>query len=84
MLTRSEQSVFKVFRTFMVHSGEMVCFTAPQLQKFRSTLSTLVDKKLLIREQCPGGYSLTEEGFAAMRGRTAAARPALVRSGVRA
>jgi hypothetical protein len=67
MLSRSEKSVLAVFRTFLVQSGEMICFTAPQLQKYGPTLVGLTKKNLVVREQCAGGYSLTREGFAAMK-----------------
>ena len=73
MLSRSERSVLAVFRTFLVHSGEMICFTAPQLQKYSHALTMLAKKNLVLRERCAGGYSLTHAGFAAlMEGKAAA------------
>lgn len=67
MLSRAELSVLSVFRSFLVKTGEMICFTGPQLQKYGPTLAGLAKKNLVVREHCAGGYSLTREGFVAMR-----------------
>jgi hypothetical protein len=76
-LSRAERSVLAVFRTFLVKTGEMICFTGPQLQKYGPTLAGLAKKNLVVREHYAGGYSLTREGFVAMRAGTAGQRARL-------
>jgi hypothetical protein len=74
MLSVAEQSALAVFRSFLVRSGQMVCFPAPQLEKHKATLQRLTEKNLVVREQFAGGYSLTPTGFAAMMDGVRAAR----------
>ena len=66
MLTTSEQRVLRTFRRFLMTPGEMLCFSGPDLQQHQATLELLTSKDLLVKERFKGGYSLTEEGFAAM------------------
>jgi hypothetical protein len=66
MLTASEHAALAVFRSFMVNTGEMLCFHGPQLEKHGATLRTLAEKNLVVKEQFAGGYSLTRAGFEAM------------------
>lgn len=47
--------------------GKMLCFSGPDLERFRSSLNEMTDKKLLVKEKFKGGYSLTRAGFAAMK-----------------
>jgi hypothetical protein len=68
MLSTSEQAALAVFRSFMVNTGEMLCFHGPQLEKHGPTLRQLAEKNLVVKEQFAGGYSLTRAGFEAMAG----------------
>lgn len=47
--------------------GKMLCFSNHALETFDESLAQLADKGLLTQEDFPGGYSLTESGFAAMK-----------------
>lgn len=67
LLSRSEQSVLGTFRQFLTTPGQMLCFYGPNLQKYKTALQQLTEKKLLVKEQFAGGYCLTDAGFAAMK-----------------
>ena len=67
MLSNSEQRVLLTFRRFLMSPGEMLCFYGPNLEQNKTTLELLTDKDLLVKEKFKGGYSLTREGFAAMK-----------------
>lgn len=67
MLSQSEERTLQAFRKYLVTPGEMLCFYGSDLEKHRAALKTLTDKKLLVKERFKGGYSLTHEGFAAMK-----------------
>jgi hypothetical protein len=69
VLTVSENAVMDVFRSYLVGSGQMLCFDTPQLAKHMATLRQLVEKGLVVEEQFAGGFSLTRAGFRLMRGR---------------
>lgn len=45
----------------------MLCFNGAQSSVKEKTLRDLTDRQLLVKEQFAGGYSLTPEGFRAMR-----------------
>jgi hypothetical protein len=45
----------------------MLCFSGPNLKQNKATLALLTDKELLVKEEFKGGYSLTRNGFAAMK-----------------
>ena len=72
MLTAAEESVFKVFRQFLMQQGEMLCFQGPLWEKHKVTLRQLTDREMLFQESFKGGYSLTETGYAAMKSVSAA------------
>lgn len=67
-MSQSDQALLSVFREFLVGQGEMLCFYGPVLEKHREALRRLTDQGLLVKEEFKGGYSLTAQGFAAMRG----------------
>lgn len=67
MLTKSEERVLSIFRQFLVGPGEMLCLNAPQVKTYSSAIKQLIEKGFLQRETFKGGYSLTREGFSAMR-----------------
>jgi hypothetical protein len=66
-LSPAEQTVLGVFRNYMMSPGRMLCFGSADLQTYRVPLAGLTAKGLLVAEKFRGGYSLTNEGFAAMR-----------------
>ncbi|QDS93754.1 hypothetical protein FF011L_25270 [Roseimaritima multifibrata] len=73
-LTTREENVLRVFREFLMRPGQMLCFHGPDLDRHRESLETLTDRDLLVSESFKGGYSLTTEGFEAMKACTS--RPA--------
>ena len=66
-LSSSEHAVLAVFRKYLMSPGKMLCFGNHEMQVFSEPLVELTSKGLLIQESFPGGYSLTELGFAAMK-----------------
>lgn len=66
-LSTAERAVFKVFREYLMRPGEMLCFSGAQASVKEKTLRDMTDRQLLVKEQFAGGYSLTTEGFRAMR-----------------
>jgi hypothetical protein len=58
----------RTFQQFQVNPGQMLCFYGPNLQQFKPALQDLTERELLVEEQFNGGYSLTQAGFAAMKG----------------
>ena len=68
LLSTSEQRVLRTFRRFLMNQGQMLCFSGPNLQLNQKTLELLTHKELLVKEKFKGGYSLTQTGFAAMKG----------------
>ena len=65
--TKSEQSVLKTFREFLMRPGQMLCFYGPELERYRNALKQLTERKLLVKERFKGAYSLTSNGFLAMK-----------------
>lgn len=66
-LTQSEVRALDEFEIFMMKPNQMLCFSGPGLEKHNKALETLSDKNLLFREKPHGAYSLTEEGYSAMK-----------------
>ena len=67
MLSNSEQRVLQTFHEYLMTPGKMLCFSGPDLERFRADLNRMADKKLLVKDKFKGGYSLTKAGFAAMK-----------------
>lgn len=67
LLSAEERSVLRVFRTYLMTPGQMLCFGSSDLVTFNDPLAQLTDKGFLVSERNQGGYSLTETGFAAMK-----------------
>ena len=65
--TKTEKSVLKTFHEFLMRPGQMLCFYGPELERHRNALKGLTERKLLVKERFKGAYSLTEDGFSAMR-----------------
>ena len=63
----SDQSVLDVYRSYMISTGQMLCFHGPIMDKHRDSLRRLTADGLLIKERFAGGYSLTATGFAAVQ-----------------
>ena len=66
-LSPEERSVLKVFRNFLMTPGKMLCLNGPSLESSKAPLAKLTGKGLLVAEDFRGGYSLTEDGFEAMK-----------------
>jgi hypothetical protein len=58
--------VLRSFRRFLIIPGRMLCFSGPNLERDKATLTDMTNKELLVKERFKGGYSLTRTGFAAM------------------
>ena len=67
MLSNSEQRVLQTFHEYLMTPGKMLCFSGPDLERFRADLNRMADKKLLVKDKFKGGYSLTKAGFEAMK-----------------
>ncbi len=46
--------------------GQMLCFSGPNCEQDKATLTDMTDRELLVKEGFKSGYSLTRTGFAAM------------------
>ena len=66
-LSAKETAVLEIFRRYLMTPGKMLCFAGSDLVTYDTALSRLLDKGLIDGEKFRGGYSLTEEGFAAMK-----------------
>lgn len=67
MLSLSEKTVLRTFQQYLATPGKMVCFFGLNLEKHRPALEELTEKDFLIEENFEGAYSLTREGFEAMK-----------------
>ena len=67
MFSKTDLAVFDVFRSYLVAPGEMLCFHGKWFDEHRESLRHLTAEKLLTKEQFKGGYSLTQNGFAALQ-----------------
>ena len=67
LLSAQEKRVLGTFQKYLVTPGEMLCFSGQNLEQDKATLELMSDKNLLDREVFKGGYSLTKDGFTAMR-----------------
>lgn len=67
-LSAAEQDVLSVFREYLMTPGKMLCFSGSNFESLAVPLGQLTRKGLLVAEKTSGGYSLTETGFAAMKG----------------
>jgi predicted transcriptional regulator len=45
----------------------MLCFFGPDLERNKAALQRLTERDLLVKEQFKGAYSLTRNGFEAMK-----------------
>ena len=66
-MSKLERSVFRIFRQFLMAPGQMLCFYGPNLSKYETALRELTERGLLVKEKFHGAYSLTHDGFAAMK-----------------
>lgn len=67
-LSSGERAVLDVFRKYLMTPGKMLCFGTSDQDTLEEPLAQLTRKGLLVSERFQGGYSLTEPGFAAMKG----------------
>ncbi len=66
-LSATEQSVLEIFRRFRMESGQMLCLSRADVAALHEPLKRMTNNGLLVEESFQGGYSLTPEGFAAMK-----------------
>ena len=66
-LSEHERSVLRVFRRYLMTPGRMLCFSRPDIETFKVALARLTSDRFLLAEKFPGGFSLTEIGYAAMK-----------------
>lgn len=66
-LPRLEQAILVVFRDYLMTPGKMLCLSSLDRKIYGAALAKLVEKRLLTVEQYKDGFSLTEDGYAAMR-----------------
>lgn len=69
-LSAEECAVLKVFRTYLMTPGRMLCFTNTDLVTMEKPLAELTTKGFLMAENVRGRYSLTSKGFAEMKRET--------------
>ena len=67
VLSDTERSVLNIFRRFQMETGQMLCLSRSEVETFHQPLAELADRGLIVAEKFAGGYSLTPNGFAAMR-----------------
>jgi hypothetical protein len=66
-LSSAEVAVLRVFRQFLMSTGQMLCFYGNDLDRYCAALKNLTSQRMLQAERFPGGYSLTASGFEAMQ-----------------
>jgi hypothetical protein len=66
-LTPNDKAVLRVFRDFLMTTGQMLCFYGNDLDRHKPALASMTERRLLNAERFPGGYSLTPSGFEAMQ-----------------
>jgi hypothetical protein len=66
-LSEHERSVLAVFRRYLMTPGRMLCFSRPDMETYKAPLARLISEQFLFAEKFPGGFSLTEIGYAAMK-----------------
>ncbi len=66
-LSEHERSVLRVFRRYLMTPGRMLCFSRPDMETFKVPLARLINERFIFAEKFPGGFSLTEIGYEAMK-----------------
>ena len=66
-LSENERTVLRVFRRYLMTPGRMLCFSRPDMETYKVPLARLISDRFLFAEKFPGGFSLTEIGYAAMK-----------------
>ena len=66
-LSPAECSVLSVFRKCLMTPERVLSFDNANLKTFKIPLAQLAGKGLLVAQELPGTYSLTESGFDAMK-----------------
>lgn len=67
VISPSEITVLRRFREYLMTPGVLLCFSGPDLDRYRPALRLLSQKKLIVREKFKGAYSLTQSGFDQMK-----------------
>lgn len=66
-ITDDEMRVLQIFSRYLMTAGKMLCLSGNELDSHSASLGRLVNAGMLIEETFQGGYSLTVEGFDAMK-----------------
>ena len=66
-LSPADLSVLRVFKTYLMTPGKMLCFNSQDQEAYQLPLAHLTSLRMISPEQMKGGYSLTQMGYAAMR-----------------
>lgn len=74
-ISEDETRVLQIFSRYLMTAGKMLCLSGNELDSHRQSLGKLVDAGLMVAETFQGGYSLTTEGFDAMRKLASESRP---------
>ena len=67
-LTNVERRVFLAFRRYLMTPGHMLCFNPQEQGSLKKGLDSLLKRGFLVAESTKGAFSLTAEGYAAMKG----------------
>lgn len=66
-LSPAECSVLSVFRKCLMTPEKVLSFDSSNLEAFKIPLAQLANKGLLVAKSAPGTFSLTDDGFVAMK-----------------
>ncbi|MFO0911386.1 MAG: hypothetical protein U0795_00390 [Pirellulales bacterium] len=66
-LSDAEVAVLAVFRSYLMTPSQMLCLDTRKQMLHERGLRELVRRELLVTERFRGAYSLTEDGYSAMK-----------------
>ena len=66
-LSSADVSVLRVFATYLMTPGKMLCFNIQEQILYEQPLTHLTRLRMISPEQMKGAYSLTQLGYTAMR-----------------
>ena len=65
--TQRELKVLEHFRRYLMSPGDMLCFSGQDIESMGTGIEDLVKRCMLVPERKKGSFSLTKQGFEAMR-----------------
>ncbi len=66
-LSDLEQRVMSVFCRYLMTPGQMLCFKPQEQVTFKEGLKCLLERGYVVSEATTGAFSLTPEGYSAMK-----------------